>query len=65
MFGTYRLLLAVLVALSHMEVQVWGCNPGICAVVNFYIISGFVMTALICTHYAQCGDVKLFYFDRT
>lgn len=45
--GAYRLLLALLVALSHMGVKFWGVNLGVVAVISFFIISGFVMTSLI------------------
>lgn len=65
MFGTYRLFLAVLVLLSHMKVTVLGVNPGICAVVQFFLVSGYVMTALIERHYQGPGRRTLwFYADR-
>ena len=63
--GTYRLLLAVAVALSHMNVRVFNeHNPGVVAVISFFLISGFVMTGLVRTHYAQYRDVPAFYLDR-
>lgn len=45
MLGTVRLVLAMMVALSHVG---WypGFNPGIVAVVIFYMISGYAMAAL-------------------
>ena len=62
--GAYRLLLAMLVAISHMGVTVAGFNPGVVAVVSFLIISGFVMTSLIERNYSAPGQIRLFYLDR-
>lgn len=62
--GAYRLLLALLVALSHMGVKFWGVNLGVVAVISFFIISGFVMTSLIERHYRSLDKVGLFYLDR-
>ena len=62
--GVYRLLLAVLVALSHMGIKFAGLNPGVVAVISFLIISGFVMTSLIERNYNALSKVGLFYVDR-
>ncbi|WP_411384582.1 acyltransferase family protein [Pseudomonas sp. MPB03] len=62
--GAYRLLLAMLVAVSHMGVTFLGLNPGVVAVVSFLIISGFVMTSLIEKTYNTPGQIGLFYIDR-
>lgn len=62
--GVYRLLLAMLVAVSHMGVTFMGFNPGVVAVVSFLIISGFVMTSLIERTYNTPGQIGLFYVDR-
>lgn len=62
--GTYRLLLAILVALSHMEVTILGYNGGVFAVVSFLIISGYVMTALIKRNYQHLNSIPAFYIDR-
>lgn len=62
--GVYRLLLAMLVAVSHMGVSFMGFNPGVVAVVSFLIISGFVMTSLIERNYNRPGQIGLFYIDR-
>jgi peptidoglycan/LPS O-acetylase OafA/YrhL len=62
--GVYRLLLAMLVAVSHMGVTFMGINPGVVAVVSFLIISGFVMTSLIERTYNTPGQIGLFYMDR-
>lgn len=62
--GTYRLLLAVLVALSHVGFRIHDLNPGVTAVVGFYLVSGYVMTGLIRTHYSVAGRISGFYVDR-
>lgn len=62
--GAFRLLLAVLVAVSHMGKTVAGFNPGVVAVISFLIISGFVMTSLIERNYGTPGKIGLFYVDR-
>lgn len=62
--GVYRLLLALLVAISHMGVTFMGFNPGVVAVVSFLIISGFVMTSLIERNYGTAGHIGVFYLDR-
>jgi len=64
MLGTYRLALALLVALSHVGVSIAGLNPGVVAVVGFYLVSGYVMTGLLRAHYRQSGGVGAFYLDR-
>lgn len=64
MLGSYRLCLALLVALSHVGIMVRGLNPGVVAVVGFYIVSGYVMTGLLRTHYSDIRNVARFYSDR-
>ncbi|MGH8807151.1 MAG: acyltransferase family protein [Noviherbaspirillum sp.] len=64
MLGTFRLILALLVALSHANVTVSGLNPGVVAVVCFYLISGYVMTGLLRTHYPDAWRIPHFYLDR-
>ena len=64
MLGTLRLLLALLVALSHADVRWFGLNPGVSAVVGFYLISGYVMCGLLHRHYATPSRVGYFYLDR-
>jgi len=63
--GTYRLFLAALVALSHVGLTIGGMNPGVMAVVHFFLLSGFVMTALIRRYYLNIKEVPAFYLDRT
>ena len=64
MLGTLRLLLAVLVAISHAGMHPRGLNPGVVAVIGFYLISGYVMAGLIRRHYAQPQAASAFYLDR-
>ncbi len=68
MLGTYRLLLALLVALSHANVRInvlnSSLNPGVIAVIGFYLISGYVMTGLIQRHYGSWREIGHFYADR-
>lgn len=62
--GVFRLILAVLVAFSHMGVNLFGFGTGIVAVISFLIISGFVMTALVDRNYASLQKIPAFYLDR-
>jgi peptidoglycan/LPS O-acetylase OafA/YrhL len=62
--GGFRLILAVLVALSHMGVVFYGYGIGVFAVISFLIISGFVMTALIEKNYSSLKAIPSFYIDR-
>lgn len=62
--GLLRLVLALMVLLSHAGVRVATLNPGATAVIGFYLISGYVMAGLVRRHYAQPGRIPLFYADR-
>ncbi|WP_248744751.1 MULTISPECIES: acyltransferase [unclassified Pseudomonas] len=62
--GAFRLLLAMLVAISHMGISIAGHNPGVFAVISFLIISGLVMTSLIKKNYSTIDRVPAFYLDR-
>lgn len=64
MLGTLRLILALLVALSHAGSVIAGFNPGVVAVVCFYLISGYVMTGLLRDHYPDVARIPHFYLDR-
>ncbi|OWW21692.1 acyltransferase family protein [Noviherbaspirillum denitrificans] len=64
MLGTLRLVLALLVAYSHAGGAIAGFNPGVVAVVCFYLISGYVMTGLLRDHYPDARRIPLFYVDR-
>ncbi|MDN7820728.1 acyltransferase family protein [Burkholderia vietnamiensis] len=63
--GTYRLLLAIAVILSHIGISAYGRNIGIVAVVSFFLLSGYVMTALIERHYSSVSSVPMFIIDRS
>ncbi|AOI57446.1 acyltransferase family protein [Burkholderia diffusa] len=62
--GTFRLLLALLVVASHTGVTVNGHNPGVFAVVSFFLMSGYVTTALIEKYYASVQQLPMFALDR-
>jgi len=62
--GTLRLLLALAVLLSHADVRVAQLNPGVMAVIGFYLISGYVMAGLIYRHYGALSLAPRFYLDR-
>ncbi|MBI5910005.1 MAG: acyltransferase [Betaproteobacteria bacterium] len=63
--GTYRFFLAIAVALSHMGVTFrGGHNPGTVAVISFFLISGFVMTGLVRSHYSEYRKIPMYYLDR-
>lgn len=62
--GTLRLILALAVLLSHAGVRVNYLNPGVTAVIGFYLISGYVMAGLIHRHYDDPARVHRFYLDR-
>lgn len=53
--GYYRFILSILVVLSHSFGLIAGYNTGRIAVVCFFIVSGFVMTALIQAHYPSAS----------
>jgi len=64
MFGCYRFLLAILVALSHFGIQAAGFNPGQWAVISFYVLSGLLMDRQfhkLSPHGKEFGG---FYLDR-
>lgn len=63
--GFYRLLLAYLVVSDHAAgALIFGFYPGAIAVVSFFLLSGYVMTALIDRHYAEPRRIGAFYLDR-
>jgi len=62
--GMYRFLLSIFVAISHTGVLINGLNPGVIAVISFFLISGYVMTALIYKNYLDPKKIFLFYIDR-
>jgi peptidoglycan/LPS O-acetylase OafA/YrhL len=62
--GYYRLILALLVTASHAGLAIGRFNLGEIAVVSFFLMSGYVMTALIDRHYRDLRRVGHFYLDR-
>lgn len=62
--GSLRFLLAIAVLLSHVGLSIGGLNPGVISVVVFYIISGYVMAALMARHYNTLNRAHHFYLDR-
>lgn len=62
--GFLRFCLAIAVVLSHAGFSLLGFNIGVMAVVVFYAISGYVMSALIAKHFASAADTGHFYLDR-
>jgi peptidoglycan/LPS O-acetylase OafA/YrhL len=62
--GMMRLLLAMAVVLSHADLRVFQLNPGVTAVVGFYLISGYVMAGLVHRHYDKPARMPYFYLDR-
>jgi peptidoglycan/LPS O-acetylase OafA/YrhL len=44
--GSLRFLLACLVLLSHLGISIGGLNPGVSAVVVFYLLAGHVAARL-------------------
>ena len=66
MFGTYRFILAAIVALSHFGLIFNGFNPGQWAVLSFYVISGFLMERLHekIQKFTDKASSSAFYSDR-
>lgn len=62
--GTYRLVLALMVVTSHLRWFAFGHNQGVTAVVSFFLLSGYVMTALIEKYYDRIETLPKFAIDR-
>jgi len=64
--GFFRFFLAAMVLISHMGINVLGINPGVCAVVVFYLLAGQV----VCKLWQRQADlafgsrIRWFYRDR-
>ncbi len=65
MFGSLRLLLAILVALSHASVSWQGHHIGVMAVVVFLLLSGYVVAGLLRPGSALAGSALRFYLERS
>jgi peptidoglycan/LPS O-acetylase OafA/YrhL len=64
MLGGFRLLLASVVVLYHVGYRPFGLHIGVSAVVAFYMVSGYAMSAMWRRWYATDGDLRGFYLDR-
>ena len=65
MFGYLRFFLAFLVMISHMSIWIYGLNPGVVAVVVFYLLAGFVVSHLFFDILPDSKyKILLFYKDR-
>ena len=64
MFGTLRLVLAAMVALSHIGGNFGNLWNGVVAVVIFYMISGYAMTGLLHSRFPETRAVSTFYLER-
>ena len=76
--GTLRFVLSILVAISHIRFfspicnqepralvhHICGFNPGVFAVVIFYILSGYCMSVMIKKYYLNPFNLKGFYQER-
>ena len=62
--GYFRLLLAYAVVASHIGISAGAFDVGEIAVVSFFLLSGYVITALIDRHYSDLRAIGLFYLDR-
>lgn len=62
--GTYRLILALAVLLSHAGVIINGFNQGVAAVISFLLISGMVITGMIDKRFEGKDNILRFYADR-
>jgi len=64
MFGGFRLLLAIFVALSHFGFTFAGFNPGQWSVICFYTLSGILMDRQFKKFSISKNSSWLFYLDR-
>lgn len=63
--GVYRLILAYMVVFGHMYQPFLGFyGVGVSAVISFFLLSGFVMTALIKKYYFTISSIPAFYVER-
>jgi len=63
MFGYLRFFLAFLVLISHMNIKISGMNPGVVAVVIFYLLAGHVVSHLW-DNVLPRGKARLWWFYR-
>ncbi len=63
--GSVRFILASLVLLSHLGISIAGLNPGVIAVVAFYLLAGHVVAGLWAKWQRQPKALFNFYRDRS
>lgn len=64
MFGSLRLILALMVALSHAGVSIAGYHLGVPAVVIFFMLSGYVVAGLLSEIRPGFFSIVNFYSER-
>lgn len=65
MFGYLRFFLASLVLISHVGISIQGANPGVAAVVSFYMLAGFVVCNLFLKMFISGKPLYVrFYYER-
>ena len=64
MFGSFRLLLALTVALAHANFSWGGWHLGVIAVVSFLVLSGYVVGALLAPGSALAQSPAKVYLER-
>lgn len=62
--GSLRFVLALLVLISHLGVSIAGRNPGVVAVIVFYLLAGYVVAQLWQRWQDQPRACQRFYADR-
>lgn len=53
-----------MVVMSHLGIIIYGYNPGVVAVISFFLLSGFTMQSLMQRYYMSYKLVTNFYVDR-
>ncbi len=63
-FGIYRWFLATMVLFCHLGPEhCWRCGPN--AVVTFFILSGYIISYILDTHYLRIPDgIRKYYINR-
>jgi len=65
MFGYFRFFLAFLVLISHIGIKILGINPGVVAVISYYMLAGFVVSNLFSKIFVSKKPLYfLFYYER-
>jgi len=64
MFGTLRFFLALTVVAYHIGYHPMGLYIGVSAVMVFYMVSGYVMSALYTNRFVTVKNARYFYMER-